>query len=114
MYKILVVEDDKTIREVINSVLVERNYLVETAEDGSAGLDSLRKQQPDLIILDLGLPKISGESVLTEVKRQYPQIPVIVLTAKNHTTDIVKGFQLGADDYMSKPFELEELIARVG
>lgn len=113
MYKILVVEDDEAIANVIRDILTENNYNVERLMDGISALESVKKQAPDLLVLDLGLPKLTGESVLVEVKKLYPNLPVIVLTAKNHTTDVVKGFELGADDYISKPFELEELLARV-
>lgn len=113
MYKILVAEDDSSILTVIKDILVENNYAVEEAADGIMALESVKRQSPDLLILDLGLPKLTGESVLTEVKKLYPNLPIIVLTAKNHTSDVVKGFELGADDYISKPFELQELLARV-
>ncbi len=113
MYKILVVEDDSAILSVIKDILVESNYSVEEAHDGIMAIESVKRQVPDLLVLDLGLPKLTGESVLVEVKKLFPNLPVIVLTAKNHTSDVVKGFELGADDYISKPFEIEELLARV-
>lgn len=113
MYKILVVEDDQAILSVIKDILIENNYVTEEAADGIAAIESVKKQAPDLLILDLGLPKLTGESVLIEVKKLFPNLPVIVLTAKNHTSDVVKGFELGADDYISKPFELDELLARI-
>src|SRR3989344_3307980 len=114
MYNILVVEDDATIRECVKDILIDNNYIVEEAADGVSAIELLKKQPPDLVVLDLGLPNIAGESVLSEIKKTLPQVPVIILTAKNHTTDVVKGFQLGADDYISKPFEFEELLARIG
>lgn len=113
MYKVLVVEDDESIAAVIRDILIENNYNTEMIMDGVAALESVKRQSPDLLILDLGLPKLTGESVLVEAKKLYPNLPVIILTAKNHTTDVVKGFELGADDYISKPFELEELLARI-
>lgn len=113
MNRILVAEDDASIREGIQTFLTDSNFIVDTVEDGAAALDAVRRRLPDLVILDLGLPKITGESVCQEIKKQYPDLPVIILTAKNQTTDIVSGFKLGADDYISKPFELEELIARI-
>src|SRR5579859_3266057 len=113
MNKILVIEDDTTIRECIRDFLMDKNYLIDTASDGAKGLEMLKKTPPDLVILDLGLPKLTGESVCIEAKKLYPDLPIIILTAKNHTNEIVRGFQLGADDYMSKPFELEEMLARV-
>lgn len=113
MNKILVVEDDQTIREGISSFLSDNNFIVESVGDGAAALDSVKKKTPDLVILDLGLPKISGESVVQEIKKLFPNLPVIILTAKNQKTDILSGFSLGADDYISKPFDLEELMARI-
>jgi DNA-binding response OmpR family regulator len=113
MIKILVVEDDQTIRELVRDFLVEHNYLVETASDGVEALEITKKQQPDVVVLDLTLPKLTGESVCKEIKRLYPQMPVIILTAKNTTNDVLGGFKLGADDYISKPFEIEELLARI-
>lgn len=113
MNRILLVEDDKSIRTGIEEFLSASNYLVDTAVDGAQALEKVKKQTPDLVVLDLGLPKISGESVCKEIKRQHPQIPVIILTAKSHPSDVVSGFQLGADDYIRKPFELDELMARI-
>lgn len=113
MNKILIVEDDTTIRECIRDFLMDKNYLVDCVADGAKALEVIKKTQPDLIILDLGLPKVSGESVCIETKKIYPDLPIIILTAKNHTAEIVQGFQLGADDYISKPFELEVLLARI-
>lgn len=113
MYKILVVEDDAAILSVIKDILTESNYFVDEAVDGIMALELVKKQTPDLLVLDLGLPKLTGESVLTEVKKLFPNLPIIVLTAKNHTSDVVKGFELGADDYISKPFEIQELLARI-
>jgi len=113
MNRILIAEDDPTIREGIRSFLTENNYLVDAVEDGAAALETVKRHQPDLVILDLGLPKITGESVCMEIKKQFPELPVIILTAKNQTSDVVSGFKLGADDYISKPFELEELMARI-
>lgn len=113
MNRILVAEDDKTIREGISDFLSNSNYVVEAVEDGAAALDAVKNRQPDLIILDLGLPKITGEAVCKEVKKQFPDLPIIILTAKSQSIDVVRGFDLGADDYISKPFELEELMARI-
>lgn len=113
MFKILIVEDDQAIRECIKDILVENNYLVDTAEDGSAALTILKKQTPDLVVLDLGLPNVTGESILQEVKKSFSHLPVIILTARNHTNDVVNAFQLGADDFISKPVELQELVARI-
>lgn len=113
MNKILIIEDDPTILECIRDFLLDKNYLVDVATDGAQALNILKRTPPDLVILDLGLPKLTGESVCIEAKKQYPDLPIIIVTAKNHTTEVVHGFQLGADDYIAKPFELEELLARV-
>jgi DNA-binding response OmpR family regulator len=113
MNKVLIVEDDETIRDGIANFLSENNFMVDTVSDGAMALESVKKNPPDLVILDLGLPKISGESVCQEIKKTFPNLPVIILTAKNQKTDIISGFNLGADDYISKPFDLEELMARI-
>ncbi len=110
---ILIVEDEKDIRESLQKSLTENNYLVVTAEDGAQALSLVEKKIPDLVILDLSLPKISGESVLREIKKNYPAMPVIILSAKTETSDIVTGFNLGADNYVPKPFVIEELLARI-
>lgn len=111
--KILLVEDEKDIRDSLKKSLTENNYLVETAEDGAAALMMVDKISPDMVILDLGLPKISGESVLQEIKKNYPNMPIIILSAKSTTSDIVSGLNLGADNYIAKPFMIEELLARI-
>lgn len=113
MNRILIAEDDPTILEGIKNFLIENNYMVDGVSDGAAALDFVKNHQPDLVILDLGLPKITGESVCREVKKLYPNLPVIILTAKNQSEDVVSGFKLGADDYIGKPFELAELMARI-
>lgn len=113
MKKILVVEDDAAIRDGIKDFLQGRNYIVDTAEDGAAALQKVKNAQPDLVVLDLGLPKITGESVCREIKREFPEISVIMLTAKTQSKDVIEGFKMGADDYISKPFELEELASRI-
>lgn len=113
MNRILIAEDEKAIREGIADFLTSNNYLVDAVEDGALALEAVKKRQPDLVILDLGLPNISGESVCREIKKEFPQVPVIILTAKNQSIDVIRGFDLGADDYISKPFELEELMARI-
>lgn len=110
---ILVVEDDQELREFLKKILIDSDYAVSQAEDGTQALKILQKTPPDLVILDLGLPKVSGETVAMELKKNYPDIPVIILTAKSQTKDIIQGFNLGVDDYVSKPFVGEELIARI-
>lgn len=113
VYKILVVEDDKNIREYLEESLKEAGYSVKGTGDGAVALKMVRDAAPDLIVLDLGIDSIAGETVCAEVKKEHPTLPIIILTAKNTTPDIVHGLDLGADDYISKPFETEELLARI-
>jgi two-component system response regulator MprA len=110
---ILVIEDDDGIQQFLKELLIEEGYSVQIAADGITALNVLKKATPDLVILDLGLPNISGETVCMEIRKTYPELPVIILTAKDSVTDIVHGLNIGADDYMTKPFVGEELLARV-
>ena len=110
---VLVVEDEKEIKNFIKKALVDQGYNVEEAGDGAEAIKKVEGDMPDLVILDLGLPKISGETVAAEIKRDYPHIPIIMLTARTQSSDIIAGFKLGADNYMPKPFIMDELLARV-
>jgi DNA-binding response OmpR family regulator len=110
---ILVVEDDEGIQQYLKEILLDAVYSVHVVSDGVSALHYVKKNPPDLIILDLGLPGVSGESVCMEVRKNYPELPVVILTAKDSVRDIVHGLNLGADDYMTKPFVGEELLARV-
>ncbi|MBI4067659.1 response regulator transcription factor [Candidatus Gottesmanbacteria bacterium] len=110
---ILVIEDDNDLRKYLSELLLDNGYQAVDAPDGVKALAIIEKQRPDLVILDLGLPNLSGESVVSEIRKKYPDLPVIILTAKNDVSDIVRGFKLGADDYVTKPFKGEELLARV-
>lgn len=110
---ILVVEDDRDIQTYIKDLLTENGYSVKTAATGVAASNLLKKSEPDLVILDLKLPDVSGESICLEIRKEYPQVPIIILTAKDTLSDKVKGLGLGADDYITKPFIADELIARI-
>ncbi len=111
MALVLIVEDETAIRELIRLNLELAGYDVEEAGDGVEGLNAVRKQKPDLVLLDIMMPKMDGFTLLEELKND--DIPVICLTAKDSVRDKVKGLELGADDYMTKPFESLELLARV-
>lgn len=111
--KILIVEDDSGLQKYLKELLLDNGYSAQSASDGIAALNAIEKSIPDLVILDLGLPNMSGESVMVEVRKKYPDLPVIVLTAKDSVSDIVQGLNLGADDYMTKPFIGSELLARI-
>lgn len=113
MHSILVVEDNSDLLEYVRELLLDQNFSVITAENGSLALQKLEKSPPDLVILDLGLPDIDGETVCMEIRKRFPAIPIIILTARDDTADVVKVLNLGADDYISKPFAGEELLARI-
>lgn len=110
---ILVVEDDPGLQKYLKELLLDNGYSVQIASDGVQALNSIAKLAPDLMILDLGLPNMSGEAVCMEVRKKYPELRVIILTAKDGVEDIVNGLDLGADDYMTKPFIADELLARI-
>lgn len=110
---ILIVEDDTNLQRFLKEMLLDNGFAVQTASDGVSALNSLKKIEPDLTILDLGLPDMTGEAICQEIRKKYPEIPVIILTGKNTTEDIVKGLNLGADDYVTKPFVADELLARI-
>lgn len=111
--KILVVDDESRMRKLVRDFLVKRNYDVVEAEDGSQALDIFYEQKDiALIILDVMMPKIDGWQVCREI-RQYSKVPIIMLTAKSDERDELQGFQLGVDEYISKPFSPKILVARV-
>lgn len=112
MKKILVVDDEKPISDIISFNLENEGYAIEKAYDGEQALEIFEKSQPDLVILDLMLPKMDGLEVCREIRKQSA-VPVIMLTAKDSEIDKVLGLELGADDYVTKPFSNRELIARV-
>jgi DNA-binding response OmpR family regulator len=112
MAKILVIEDEIKIQQIISAYLVKEGFEVITASDGAQGLESFKTGCPDLIILDLMLPLISGEQILTTV-RQTSDIPVLILSAKKAEEERIFGLNIGADDYLIKPFSPRELVARV-
>lgn len=110
---ILIVEDDAGLQKYLKELLLDNGYAVQSANDGVQALNSIEKMEPDLVVLDLGLPNMTGETVCLEVRKKHPDIPVIILTAKDSISDIVHGLNLGADDYMTKPFNAEEFMARI-
>ncbi len=110
-FKVLVVEDDAQISRVLKLELEHEGYIVETAADGLTGLEKALKE-PDLIVLDLMLPKLDGGEVCSRI-RAKSNVPIIMLTAKDRIPDRVSGLDRGADDYVTKPFSIEELLARI-
>ena len=109
---ILIVEDDSNIRELLRLYLEQEGYKIEAAQDGQEGLRAFKRIHPDLVLLDLMMPVMDGTQVIKEI-RAVSKTPVIMLTAKSDTFDKVAGLDLGADDYITKPFETRELIARI-
>lgn len=114
--RILVVEDERDIAALVAYHLTKEGYRVRTAEGGAEALEAAAAERPDLLVLDLMLPGFSGYEVLQEVRRrpELAEVPVVVLTARRDEADRVKGLELGADDYVTKPFSPRELVLRVG
>src|ERR671922_2558940 len=110
--RILLVEDDASIREVAKLGLSQAGFRVTTAADGREGLLHFRQRPFDLVILDVMLPEVDGYEVCRQI-RADSRVPIIMLSAKSETVDVVVGLELGADDYVTKPFEMAELVARV-
>ena len=110
--KILIVEDDANLLETLKYNLRKEGYDVVTASDGEQALEVARREKPDLLILDIMLPKINGFEVC-RILRKEMTVPILMLTAKADETDKIVGLEIGADDYMTKPFSMRELLARV-
>jgi DNA-binding response OmpR family regulator len=110
--KILVVDDEKRIVEIVKAYLERDGYKVIIAYDGKSALELARKEHPELIVLDLMLPEISGWDVCRALRKES-DVPIIMLTAREDTTDKIVGLELGADDYVTKPFDSKELVSRV-
>ncbi len=113
MKKILIIEDEPNIRELVRYNLKTNGYEAIEAEDGYMGMSMVHKEKPDLILLDIMLPGKSGYDICRELREECNEIPIIMLTAKTEEIDKVLGLELGADDYISKPFGIRELMARI-
>ncbi|MDR2713034.1 MAG: response regulator transcription factor [Clostridiales bacterium] len=111
MIKVLIVEDEKPIRDLINLHLSEAGYKCETASDGAEGADKIENNKYDLILLDIMMPEVDGYELMEYIRPL--EIPVIFITAKHALKDKVKGLRLGADDYLTKPFDMIELLVRI-
>jgi two-component system, OmpR family, response regulator ArlR len=110
--KILIIEDEKQIARFLELELQHEGYLVDIEYNGISGLEAIKKNEPDLILLDIMLPGISGMEICRKT-RQFSRVPIIMLTARDETIDKVMGLDLGANDYVTKPFIIEELFARI-
>src|SRR5512136_554049 len=112
MESVLIVEDDPTMLIALKDNFEFKGYKVFTAADGEKGLEAALNAKPDLIILDIMLPKINGYEVCRLIRKEKLEMPIIMLTAKGEESDVVLGLNLGADDYVTKPFSIKELLAR--
>lgn len=112
MYKLLLIEDEYKIAEVLEAYLKKEGYIVYIESSGLKGLEAFLEKQPDVVILDLMLPDIMGEEVCKRIRKES-KVPILMLTAKAMEEDILKGFDVGADDYVIKPFSPKEVVARV-
>ena len=111
--RILVIEDEKHLSEALGHLLKKNNYTVDISNDGESGLDNALSDIYDVIVLDVMLPKIDGITILKEIRREGLDVPVIMLTAKGDISDKILGLDSGADDYLAKPFNTDELLARI-
>ncbi len=112
MFHILIADDERAIADIIRFNLVKEGYQVSIAGDGVQCLQMIEEKEPDLLLLDVMMPKKDGFEVLTELRQKY-NFPVIMITAKEQEGDILRGFELGADDYVVKPFSVRQLLARI-
>jgi len=113
MYKILIIEDDNAILNALESNLKSEGYEIEAATDGPSGLERARDPSQDLILLDLMLPRLPGEDICRALRQEGVTTPILFLTAKGDEEQRIAGFELGADDYVSKPFSMRELLGRI-
>ena len=113
MSRILIIEDELPMRTALSDCLERQGHRVLLAADGAAGLDKALQEKPDLILLDVMMPKLDGFALCAELRRLANPVPVLILTAKGRVEDRVRGLDLGADDFLAKPFSRDELLARV-
>lgn len=111
--KLLVVDDDRDLCELLEYALRREGYAVVKAFDGEAALTALGQESPDLVVLDINLPRMAGFSVLERIRHDDQHLPILLLSARQDEADVLRGLQLGADDYITKPFRPKELVARV-
>src|SRR5262245_43780919 len=111
--RILIIEDELPMRTALVDILQAEGYRPLTASDGQTGLERALTEKPDLVLLDLMMPRLDGYTVCSELRRLARPVPILILTAKGQVDDRVRGLDLGADDYLVKPFSTEELLARV-
>lgn len=111
--KILLVEDDSTLSFIVQDALIREGFEVVTASNGEAGLELFKKSNPDIIVADVMMPKVDGFEMVRLIRLTSPAVPVLFLTARTALDDVVRGFELGANDYLRKPFQILELVVRI-
>lgn len=111
--KVLIVEDDHDLADLVKINLTDQGYTVLHADNGLAGVETFQNENPSIVILDIMLPRLDGFEVCKRIRKENRQVPILMLTAKAEEVDKVLGLELGADDYMTKPFSIRELLARV-
>ena len=111
--QILLVEDDVPLATGLQKTLTVEGFVVNCVGSGEAAINTIKTETPDIVVLDIGLPIMDGLEVLRSIRPQFPELPVLLLTARDSVTDKVAGLDSGADDYLTKPFDIEELIARL-
>jgi DNA-binding response OmpR family regulator len=110
---VLIVDDEEIVRDVLSRYLVQEGFRVDVAADGEAALDLAARSRPDIVILDLMLPKLDGLEVFRRIREEGDHLPIVMLTAKSEEVDRIVGLELGADDYVTKPFSPREVVARI-
>ncbi|GEP92830.1 DNA-binding response regulator, OmpR family, contains REC and winged-helix (wHTH) domain [Chitinophaga terrae (ex Kim and Jung 2007)] len=113
MAKVLLIEDEVQLGQIVKDSLEMRGFEMLYAADGREGLKLFQQERPDVVVLDIMMPNMDGFTVTSEIRKQDKITPIIFLTAKSQTTDVVKGFELGGNDYLKKPFSMDELIVRI-
>ncbi|KOY51054.1 response regulator transcription factor [Polaribacter dokdonensis] len=111
--KVLLAEDEASLGMIVRESLESRDFIVDHAENGEQALDLYKTNQPDILVLDVMMPKKDGFTLAKEIRESNKNIPIIFLTAKSQTSDVLEGFNLGGNDYLKKPFSMEELIVRI-
>lgn len=113
MPTILLVEDEPSLALIVKDSLESRGFTVDFAADGEAGLAQFRRHCPDIVVADVMMPKLDGFALARQIRRENQTVPILFLTARSQTADVVQGFELGGNDYLKKPFSMDELIVRI-
>jgi DNA-binding response OmpR family regulator len=113
MPTILLIEDEPSLGLIVKDSLESRGFAVQLAADGEAGLQLFRQQCPDMVVADVMMPRLDGFSLAEQIRRENAAVPILFLTARSQTADVVRGFELGGNDYLKKPFSMDELIVRI-